>query len=96
MKEIEDLRQAVRDAFSRESVSMLVEGHDIMRAIDAVEAAVQDKDRTERTCKNVHEHPRNCLSWASPRFKCSDCGKSCASTDYFDYCPFCGAKVVDG
>lgn len=36
--EIENLRQVVRDAFNGESVSMLVEGHSIMRAIDAVEA----------------------------------------------------------
>ena len=36
---IAELRKVVREAFSGESVSILVEGHAIMRAIDAVEAA---------------------------------------------------------
>ena len=36
---IAELRKVVREAFSGESVSMLVEGYAIMRAIDAVEAA---------------------------------------------------------
>jgi hypothetical protein len=36
---IERLRQTVRDAFANESISILVEGNAIMRAIDDVEAA---------------------------------------------------------
>jgi rubrerythrin len=36
---IAELRKTVRDAFSGESVSMLVEGNEIMQAIDKVETA---------------------------------------------------------
>lgn len=44
---IAELRKVVREAFSGESVSILVEGHAIMRAIDAVEAATLGSDRDE-------------------------------------------------
>lgn len=48
---IAELRKTVREAFSGESVSMLVEGHAIMRAIDEVEAATlgNKPDITELT-----------------------------------------------
>lgn len=42
---IAELRKVVREAFSGESVSVLVEGHAIMRAIDAVEAATLGSER---------------------------------------------------
>ena len=44
---IAELRKVVREAFSGESVSILVEGHAIMRAIDAVEAATLGSERDE-------------------------------------------------
>lgn len=49
----------------------------------------------DRTCRNVHEPPRNATFWPAPHFKCSKCGATYVSTDYAYYCPSCGRKVID-
>ena len=45
--------------------------------------------RAERTCRNLN--PPSCRN-----FECSECGESSEFTPGFmpDYCPYCGAKVV--
>lgn len=98
MTEIENLRQVVRDAFSHESVSILVEGHDIMRAIDAVEAATLGRGE----CHDLAETP---VYLDKTEFKCSECGYEysavggfgCDHGDEpdFSFCPNCGRMVVD-
>ena len=88
---ISELRDTVREAFSGDSVSMLEEGHAIMRAIDAVEAA----ELGSGTCENTN------TDGYGLRFECSECGYStivhnCAVRldELPNYCPNCG-KAVD-
>lgn len=50
--------------------------------------------RTERTCRNVHDLPKDGTFWPAPHFKCSECGCTHVSLEYVFYCPNCGAKVV--
>lgn len=58
--------------------------------------AIADELNTqaERTCKDVHEPPRDTTFWPTLHFKCSRCGATHISIDYVYYCPNCGAKVV--
>ena len=49
--------------------------------------------RPERTCRNVHEPPKDSAFWPAPHFKCSECGAVHVSVDYVFYCPNCGARV---
>ena len=51
--------------------------------------------RAERTCHNVMGSPKTCAFWPIPRFKCSLCGVEYTLTEYPNYCPNCGAKVVE-
>lgn len=51
--------------------------------------------RSCETCRNVHEPPKGCTFWPTPRFKCSECGATHVSMEYVYYCPNCGRKVVD-
>lgn len=60
---IENLRKTVRDAFCSESISMLVEGHAIMRAIDEVEAAISGSEKL--TVKQVRKAIFNGSSYTS-------------------------------
>lgn len=68
---IANLRKTVREAFSGESVSMLVEGHAIMRAIDAVEAATLGSEREKRLEKLVRIYGEM-ANYFCERFACCD------------------------
>ncbi len=50
--------------------------------------------RAERTCCNDLKDSDFGNVWPIPHFKCSTCGGLFASYE-FDYCPSCGAKVVE-
>ena len=50
--------------------------------------------RAERTCHNDLKDSDFDNVWPIPHFKCSSCGDMFPTCD-FDYCPSCGAKVVD-
>lgn len=60
----------------------------VIRLADLIEPA------PERTCRNDLKDSDRRNMWPIPHFKCSSCGGFFASYD-FDYCPSCGAKVVD-
>lgn len=50
--------------------------------------------RAERTCHNALKESDYGGVWPIPHFKCSSCGVMLAFYE-FDYCPQCGAKVVE-
>lgn len=50
--------------------------------------------RTERTCCNDLKDSDFGGVWPISHFKCSTCGELFTSYE-FDYCPNCGAKVVE-
>ncbi len=58
------------------------------------EAARRLADLIDPTCHDVSEPPENGF-WPAPHFECSECGGGHVSTDYVDYCPHCGARVVE-
>lgn len=58
---------------------------------DAIEAW---NTRVERTCHNDLKDSDCVGVWPKPHFKCSSCGTLFTSYE-FDYCPSCGAKVVN-
>lgn len=58
------------------------------------EAVAAWNRRAERTCRNDLKDSDFGNVWPIPHFKCSSCGGLFASYE-FDYCPSCGAKVVD-
>ena len=50
--------------------------------------------RAERTCYNAIGYgfiPDE----DTPAFKCSECGETHLCDNWYDYCPNCGAKVVE-
>ena len=62
-------------------------------AIGAVKAAI-DILRNRQAGRTCHNGLKDSDAWLIPRFKCSSCGVFFASYE-FNYCPNCGAKVVD-
>ena len=58
--------------------------------------------REERTCRNVYEERVHPMDQCDNGFMCSECGnvvqdyEHYAITGVFNYCPNCGAKVVEG
>ena len=64
--------------------------------VDAQAITDELNARAERTCKNIHEPPRNNTFWPTPHFKCSECKNVHVSMDYVYYCPNCGCKVIGG
>ena len=68
-------------------------GAEAKRCDDGLEAIAAWNTRAERTCRNVHEPPKDSTFWPAPHFKCSECGAVHVSVDYVFYCPNCGARV---
>ena len=93
---ISELRDTVREAFSGDSVSMLEEGHAIMRAIDAVEAA----ELGSGTCWKVLADAYGPSGVEGEYLACSECcewlaGDDCTGeADGPNFCSGCGAKVL--
>lgn len=89
---IAELRKTVREAFSGESVSMLVEGHAIMRAIDAVEAATLGSGTCEFS--PTTDNPPTCSNcgWQADAHDCDWLDGGAYEYDG-RFCKNCGALV---
>ena len=72
--------------------------------VDVAHAGKVDHKRyvPERTCRNVYEERVHPMDQCDNGFMCSECGnvvqdyEHYAITGVFNYCPNCGAKVVEG
>lgn len=89
---IAELRNVVREAFGGESMSILVEGHAIMRAIDAVEAAALGGGECELEEVDAYDSAGGSVRV----LECSACGETCEHVNgSYPRCPHCGRKAVE-